>query len=201
MCFNAETSIISFIFTLIFCILLILTKNNTLKCLGIFFIYVALMQFIEFLLWINKKKNNFNKILQKILNIYLYLQPLVLAITQYILKLSIFPYFLLFCIIIYIIISIVYIKNILKSKYKYINIKSPLVWNIIKFNKYTNSYYILLIISLLTFNSDNIYSIVSLIISSITLYINKLFNKSWYSYWCFSINIIPFILYLIYKLN
>ena len=67
MCYTQNLSLLSFIFGVSCGFILIELGNessfNTNKTIGYFFMFVALMQFVEFLLWTDVNcKNGFNKI-------------------------------------------------------------------------------------------------------------------------------------------
>ena len=86
MCWNKEISLLSFVFIVVSCIVLInyetddiTTKQN--KIIGYYLLFVGLMQLIDYLIWIdlkcNKRTNKLAGYLGPLLN---YLQPVVLLI-------------------------------------------------------------------------------------------------------------------------
>lgn len=85
MCFNASTSIATFIISLFFCVWLIsrgaVQKDRTDIFAGILTLLIGSMQLIEFFLWKNQKCNKTNHSLSLLLFILLYLQPIIAVIT------------------------------------------------------------------------------------------------------------------------
>ena len=88
MCFNYKVSLLTCLFGIIFSILLIKYGNKKYKLenkvTGIFFIFISLIQFMDFLFWIDIKNNfGINKIttiIGPILNVG---QPLILYLIKY----------------------------------------------------------------------------------------------------------------------
>jgi hypothetical protein len=85
MCFNASTSIATFIISLFFCVWLIsrgaVQKDPTDIFAGTLTLLIGSMQLIEFFLWKNQKCNKTNHSLSLLLFILLYLQPIIAVIT------------------------------------------------------------------------------------------------------------------------
>lgn len=84
MCFSAEISLKSFIFGITSGILLMLygkkTYSDSNYAIGIFFMFVSLMQYIEYLIWIDLKCENTNKTAGIFGYLFNYLQPTVFFI-------------------------------------------------------------------------------------------------------------------------
>lgn len=215
MCFSATASIVSFTLATTVSIILFIIGTPTLKCLSIFSIYVAVMQLIEYILWKNIKCNKINQFVTKLIPLYLCLQPIVLLTCIYFYNISyiqrkyilyiIAGYMIIFCIITY---------NILVSNKKicsFIHNKS-LVWGSIREKilykqklKYINVYsiyiqyiYYIGLLFILIIKQDKIYPIIYYVVSFITLLYNGIKQYEWHSYWCYSVNMIPLILLIVF---
>ena len=80
MCFSPEASLFSFIFGM-FGAYLVYTINTPFhKAIAIFFAYVACIQLIEFILWINQSCTIYNKIASITNMIFINSQPIVMAL-------------------------------------------------------------------------------------------------------------------------
>ena len=81
MCFNKETSLIAFIIPMLFCLKLIIVKNDKLKnCIGLSSISIVFIQLFEFFIWKYLKFNNINKFFSLLIKIFVNLQPLLFFI-------------------------------------------------------------------------------------------------------------------------
>jgi len=85
MCFNASTSMATFLISLFFCIWLVsrgaVQKDRADIFAGILTLLIGSMQLIEFFLWRNQKCNKTNHSLSLFLFILLFLQPIIAVIT------------------------------------------------------------------------------------------------------------------------
>lgn len=77
MCYDLNASIRSSVIGMVSSIALYLKGNTT---LGLFFIFVTLMQVYDWIFWINQEENRVNYITTKIAMISNHLQPIVLAL-------------------------------------------------------------------------------------------------------------------------
>lgn len=81
MCFNKETSLIAFIIPMLFCLKLIIVKNDKLKnFIGLSSIAIIFIQLFEFFIWKYLKFNNINKFFSLLIKILLNLQPILFFI-------------------------------------------------------------------------------------------------------------------------
>jgi hypothetical protein len=78
MCYNPETSLVTYLIGSGSSIYLLSTKKNALKISGLFFLLVSQMQLVEFLLWINNSCNQFNTAISNLGSIINHLEPIVL---------------------------------------------------------------------------------------------------------------------------
>ena len=74
MCYSAESSILSFLIGFPACLYLLQSKNNTNKHVGLFLLSVVMMQFLEFLMWIDQKCGFLNSFASRSIGLVLYLQ-------------------------------------------------------------------------------------------------------------------------------
>lgn len=174
------------------------------------------MQLIEYILWKNIKCNKINQFVTKLIPLYLYLQPIVLLTCIYFYNISyIQRKYILYILSGYIIIFCVMAYNIIKLNKKmcsFIHNKS-LVWGSLrkKIKKkfgyiYSNTleyvyqdyiYFIGLGLMLLI-KQDYIYPIIYYSLTFLTYRYNAYKRYEWHSYWCYSVNMIPLILLIVY---
>lgn len=206
MCFNYKVSLITFFIGTLFSILLILYGNPKYKIenkvSGIFFIFISLIQFMDFLFWIDLKNNyGVNKIvtiLGPILNVcqpiifyiikYLYYKPNVFTFKNYnlpVLVLNIF--YLIYFIKIYIV-FLTKEKLVTSTKNGHLN------WPWIK---YSNAQFYLILFAINIFYLFNFkYALVVFIITYFFLFIStKYFYYTAGELWCFFGSFIPLLMF------
>lgn len=210
MCFNYQVSILTFLIGFIFSILLIKYGNKKYyienKITGIFFIFIALIQFMDFLFWIDiKNKYGINKIttiLGPILNIcqptilYLfkifYYKPNILTIKNLPVAILNMLYFIYF-----IIIYIKFLKNEkLITSVEHNHLKWPWL-------KYFNPFFYLV---LLAINIFYLFNIKYAVILFITVYLFLIISALYFNYhigelWCFFGAFSPLIIFYITSQN
>jgi hypothetical protein len=203
MCYSKKLSLTSLLFGIFSSILLIIFGNkisrNTNYAIGIYFIYVSLMQFIEYLMWSDIKcENNLNKIASLLGPLLNHFQPIIILLLQYLFIKSnkIIPVNLL------IIINIIYILYIIYKYYIYISNKNNLCtkvnsdnhldWNW-KYDFNYNYYFIIYFINIINFyNNKNI--IITIIFGYLLLFISiNNFNKNVGEFWCLMVTCVPLI--------
>jgi len=80
MCFSKEVSLTTFSLGFVFSIILYFrTKLIDIKIIALFLSYISLMQFVEFLLWMNQNCDELNKTISYVGMALNHLQPVVLA--------------------------------------------------------------------------------------------------------------------------
>jgi hypothetical protein len=86
MCYTPKTSLYSFLINFITSLLLLnksnIDKNNELKIIAYFFMFVGLMQFYDYIFWTTKDIEK-NKLFTKIAMITNHLQPIILGLLIY----------------------------------------------------------------------------------------------------------------------
>jgi hypothetical protein len=207
MCFNYKISLFTFILGTVFSIILINYGNPKYKseniAFGIFFIFIAAIQFMDFLFWIDlKNKIGINKIMSIIGPLLNVGQPTILFIIKNLFMKPDFSYFNLLIIFLNFIYFCILIKNyiiyinqdklITGTKYEHLN------W---PWLSYFNPYYYLFLFGINMFYLTNFnYSLLGFLITYFFLFLSfKLFNKSIEEIWCFFGASIPiFILFLSY---
>lgn len=147
MCFSKEVSLATFLTGFIGGLLCFSTGVTDLKIIGLFFMFVSLMQGIEYLLWIHQTCDDYNKNISYLAMILNHLQPVVLFILLCIYNK---PYKkLFFIILIYLIFIIPYslkFKNTctMKDKNHHLNWE----WNSMKYNKLVYAVFLFCLVSL-----------------------------------------------------
>ena len=209
MCFNYKVSLFTFILGITFSILLIkygnIKYNIENKVIGIFFIFISFIQFMDFLFWIDiKNKYGINKIttiLGPILNVcqptilylikYFYYKPNIYEMKNFNLPIAILN---ILYIIYFIIIYISFLSN--EKLVTVVNERNHLQWPWIK---YSNSYFYLILFAINIFYLFNLnYALVLFIITYLFLYLSvKYFYHNAGEIWCFFGSFIPLIIFFL----
>ncbi len=206
MCFNYQVSLLTFLICTGFSILLIKKGNidykdhNTIA--GTFFIFIGLIQFMDFLLWIDiKNKIGINKITTifgAILNVaqpiilylikYFYYKPNIFSMKDYNLPIAILN-------LIYLIYFInFYIKFLLSGNLTTSTKNKLLKWPWIKYS--SRPFYLILLAINIFYLTPLKYSILLFTITYSLLIISyKYFNSNIGEIWCFFGAFIPLIMY------
>lgn len=206
MCFNYKVSLFTFAIGTIFSILLIKYGNKKYmlenKITGIFLIFISLIQFMDFLFWIDLKNtigiNKIVTILGPILNVcqptilyiikYLYYKPEIFTLQNFNLPVAILN-------ILYVIYFIkIYISFLSKSKLITGIKNGHLKWPWIE---YTNPYFYIILFALNMFYLFNFkYALVLFTITYLFLYLSvKYFNYNSGELWCFFGSFIPLLMF------
>lgn len=203
MCYSKDLSITSLSFGIFASLSLIYfgneKSNSTNKAIGYFFLFVTLMQLVEYFLWIDIDcKNGFNKIGSIIGPILNHLQPLMLLIIATVfLEPSnlISPYIVIPSNILYLIYSgYHYIKYVSDENNLCVktNDCNHLNWTWKKDFNYS-LYFLMTFINVANFYT-NVNLMVSIIISYVLLFVSIFnFNKNIGEFWCLMVTGIPFI--------
>lgn len=91
MCYSAESSLISFLIGGMSTLYLLKSNNNTNKYIGLFLFSVVLIQFLEFLMWIDQKCGILNSIASRSIALVLSLQIYVIFLGGYLYDTLIIP--------------------------------------------------------------------------------------------------------------
>ena len=83
MCYSASSSFGTFFFVFLICCILWIRGSNLQKSLAIMLGFIALMQVIEGLLWLNIECDNINIFITSFIPILLFIQPIVIIGTLY----------------------------------------------------------------------------------------------------------------------
>jgi hypothetical protein len=206
MCFNWQISLFTFCGSLLFALLLIYKGYKKYdienKVSGIFFIFIALIQFMDFLLWIDiHNKLGINKVVTifgPILNVC---QPIILYLIKYFyysLNISTFTSFDLFIVLLniaYLLYFIIIYKKYLETS----NLITGIVNNHLKWPwiEYFNPIFYLILFAINIFYLfDFRYASLFFTITYLFLYLSFLyFNYNIGELWCFFGAFIPLILY------
>jgi hypothetical protein len=208
MCFNYKVSLLTFTVGTIFSILLINYGNPVYrlenKATGLFLIFVSLVQFMDFLFWIDiDNKIGINKLTTiggPILNVcqptilYLiklfYYKPNILSLQNYNLPIAVLniAYFIYFI--------TVYVRFLLNDKLVTSTQDGNLKW---PWLKYTNPYPYLVLFAINIFYLFNFtYSLVLFSVLYFFLYISKKYFKySAGELWCFFVDFVPLIMFFL----
>lgn len=206
MCFNYKVSLFTCFIGIVFSVILMNYGNPKYKIenkvSGVFFIFISLIQFMDFLFWIDiKNKLGINKIttiLGPILNVC---QPIILYLIKYfyykldIFKLTNTNLFVAILNILYLFYFItIYTKFLSNETLVTTTNHNHLSWPWIK---YSNPYFYLVLLAINIFYFFNFkYALVLFIILYFFLYISvKYFRYNAGELWCFFGSFIPLILY------
>jgi hypothetical protein len=205
MCFSAEISIITFIVGIIGSLLCISLGKPVDKILGYFFIFVSLMQGIEYLLWNHQKCDNYNRFLSILGMVLNHLQPIVLGLLILYFNKNVSTKIMYIIMFLYLCAIIPYSIQFLNNKNLECTIKTTknkhLLWN---WNSmfFSNIIYpiFLLTLCLLIYFGLNRYKFIAILVALIS------FGTSYFFYykegvmgslWCFYILFITYIYYIL----
>jgi hypothetical protein len=193
MCWNQDISLNTFIFAILALLFIYLAntftkyKNVTTLYFYLFFLLVAFVQLMEFLLWRNLSNKKLNTIFSKILCGLVLIQPIVLIFMIPDVFIKIFILLCYICVIIYIIYS-----NPSRVFRTSIGKNGHLFWEWSNFNNIYLLFICLIfyIIPLILFKNV-ILTIITLGTILFSLYINNSFNTGTFgSVWCWLSNVI-----------
>ena len=190
MCYSAESSILSFLIGFPACLYLLQSKNNTNKHVGLFLLSVVMMQFLEFLMWIDQKCGFLNSFASRSIVLVLYLQIYTIFLGGYLYNTLNIPKTLLKIIVIILTFGLIYFLTNYIDKRKWCskpNKDKSLQWvyqnNVPIYFVY--AYFIIFIIS--QFLVKELWKgILIFILGSLSYYFNQFKNNaSTYSRWCY----------------
>jgi hypothetical protein len=203
MCFSKNVSLFTFISGVIGGILCYSTGVTDYKIIGLFFIFISLMQGIEYLLWINQECNDYNKFLTKCAMILNHLQPIILFILLYIYS-SKFDNKLFLVILVYLIIIIPYSLQLnessctLKNKSNHLNWE----WNYMDYYYIVYTYFVICLMIFGFFFENKVYGnlfiLFTLLSYSASFFIYDK-TKVVGSMWCFFSVFAPLLFYIFIK--
>lgn len=198
MCWNATSSLTSFIIGYSICLILFIRNKEFDRYYSVFFLWILSVQLFEYLMWIDQECKSTNNISNQILCPMILLQPIVLAfISLYFIKFdTLTTNILVISTIISLIVFIV--SYITMGTWKEKQCSKPkdnqchsLQWPWLKKNGLINTinyFTMLVILFIILYFTNNIYLRIFVIYLLATLLISvtiKPFNNSDYSHWCF----------------
>jgi hypothetical protein len=204
MCFNYKVSIFTFLLGVITSILLIFFGNKKYKTenmvFGISFIYISLMQLIDFLFWIDlDNKKGINKITTIIAPLVNVGQPTFF----YLIKNIFYKRTNIITSISYLLANVIYFIYLLKNYFKFLNNnilitsveKKHLKWQWIEY--FSDPFYVTLLALNIFYLSNFKYSLIVFLITYFFLLISyKYFNYHIGEIWCFFGVSIPILILL-----
>jgi hypothetical protein len=209
MCFSRKLSMLSFLFGLFSSLMLIIYGNKeyykTNLAIGYFFIFVSLMQLIEYFIWSDLDcKNGLNKLGSLLGPLFNHFQPLILLLLGYLyLKSNNFismniVYFLNIIYIYYVlyIYFIVYMKK--NNLCVGLNKNNHLDWNW-KYSFNYLFYYIIVFINVINYINNKNILIVLLISLLLNIFTYYKFNLNIGEFWSLFVTGIPLLLLFIQK--
>ena len=216
MCFNASSSISSFLVVSACCLFILVRKYPLSRPIALIFFSVGFMQLAEFFIWKDQNCGWLNYYATKLALIILFSQPIILMFSSYFYDLTILkPILLKYILFLYIIFfGFLILWTIIFSPSKICslpNIKSHhLIWDTDSIFKYIPNVISDILFPLLYFLSFLVFLFfkkiyiglfcfilfTSFLLLSILIYFGKS-SRSWKSLWCFLVNVIPF-LFIIY---
>ena len=209
MCFSAKISLITFLVGLLFSLLLFFFGNKKYniqnKIAGMTLIFINLVQFMDYLFWIDlDNKRGINKIMTILGPILVNCQPLfAYIITLYFINpfsnMKTFDYIIFFLNLFYLIYFIIYYYNFLNKDKELItgvNKYGHLHW---PWSKYFIKIFYLLLLAINLFNLKNFnYSLILFLITYFFLFLSiKLFYYNIGELWCVFGNLIPLLMLII----
>jgi hypothetical protein len=207
MCINKEVSLITYVIGLSSCVILYLRGY---KIEALFYGFIIQMQLIEYLLWLNNRCDNINKIITKIGILINHLQPVILYLLVINLNDKINKY-LKIIIHISIIIYLISVSIYFSFNYKLLNSctigipnEKELQWDI-QYGKNKFFYFIfvisLVLLLLLGLNKNNYINAYIIFLTFIISYVKYFETKSIGTIWCLLAAYIPLLLNIIYTIK
>jgi hypothetical protein len=207
MCINKEVSLITYGIGICSCIILYLRGY---KIEALFYGFIIQMQLIEYLLWLNNRCDNINKIITKIGIFINHLQPVILYLLVINLNDKINEY-LKIIIHISIIIYLISVSIYFSFNYKLLNSctigipnEKELQWDI-QYGKNKIFYFIfvisLVLLLLLGLNKNNYINAYIIFLTFIISYVKYFETKSIGTIWCLLAAYIPLLLNIIYTIK
>ena len=197
MCYDAETSIKTFIISFTASVYLILRgKTVNLKVYGWFFMFVSFMQLFEYFLWKNQEPGNkINNLISKMIDPYLILQPFVTLLAIYFLGNKNVLYLLIFNFLFFL---TTLERNITDKKIRYSSPgeKGHLAWDTVTRlqTNYPDSLNILMFMAPLLVPVVDTSTLLVVLLGVLAQEYHKIQGQLWGSGWCHTANIIPIIL-------
>jgi hypothetical protein len=99
MCYSAEVSLGTFLFVTAICGYLWYRNRKVDRAVALMLFVIGFMQFLEYVVWMNLECNDTNKLIGKILPVYLYFQPIVLNLIVWQMNAgtgTLYPYIVIF---------------------------------------------------------------------------------------------------------
>lgn len=203
MCYTEEVSLIAFVVNVIGSIILYFEN----RILGLFLLYVGLMQLYEFIFWRNPKENMLNLLTTKIAMLSNLLQPIVLCLIIYLVlgKLKMFTFILL---IIYSFFILFYIiKYWASTNYTVVREKTfpSLSWDWIETKESGIMIYLFILLTSVAFLQHLPFpiNIIMILLSVTTLFISSYFPKGKSGLgriWCYMTAYEPLLFVVLFKI-
>ena len=198
MCYSAEVSLGTFTSVTLVCIYLWIRNHKIDRAVSIVLFIIALMQLLEYILWINQECNTVNKTVTKLIPLYLYFQPAALALVVWQMNAgwgTLYPFIIgvyLLTVIPYYIYNKPTKECIIKSNCNHLN------WNL-KNNLFDSNkpfaeivcilfYYFSMFYVGATLKNTTLSAIFVALWASSWIITNRLYDEVWSSVWCHSVN-------------
>jgi len=203
MCFSKDVSLATFLTGFIGGLLCFSTGVPDLKIIGLFFMFVSLMQGIEYLLWIHQTCDDYNKNISYLAMVLNHLQPVVLCILLILYnKPDKKIFFILFVYLLVIIPYSLKFKNTCTMKDEDQHLKWE--WNRMKYNNLVYALFLCCLVLLGFFFPNKFYGksfiLFTLVSYCISFYIYRNTNVVG-SMWCFFAAFGPLIYFLHFNKN
>ena len=205
MCFSAEISLITFIVGIIGSLLCISLGKPIDKIIGYYFIFVSLMQCIEYLLWNHQKCDNYNRFLSILGMVLNHLQPIVLGLLILYFNKNVSTKIMYIIMFLYLCIIIPYSIQFLNNKKLECTIKTSKnhhliwIWNNMFFAYKIYLIFLLTLCFLIYFGFPNRYKFIAILVTLISFGTSQFFYYKegvMGSLWCFYILFITYIYYI-----
>ena len=203
MCYSEEVSLFTFLFGIFSSILCLTVNTPEYKIIGIFFIFVILVQLIQYLLWKHQICDDINKSLSLTQMIIVNLQPIILLSLIFIFKKDNFiknKNFLITVIVSYLAIIIPYtIKYINDQNCIIKNEENHLIWKWVQQKYNVIVYAIFILVLVLISLSSGIKSFPYIIFISYFISFIIYYDKPYIGeMWCFLGAFLPMLFFLIF---
>jgi len=198
MCYDAKTSIGTFLFVSAAAVYLWMRNGITDRAIGLILVSICFIQLAEFIIWTHLGPTPENHLVSALIPLLLYLQPLLISFIMWVFKAGLYPEFYKFVLygsLAFLPIFLYYLSQMYKPlSYSVIGPKGHLEWpssdfKSTLFGNISLALYVFIILLMFATLKNRALAIVFLIGYGISgLYYKLYYDRDWGSVWCHSAN-------------
>jgi hypothetical protein len=198
MCYDAKTSIGTFLFVSAAAVYLWMRNGTTDRAIGLILVSISFIQLAEFIIWTHLGPTPQNHLVSTLIPLLLYLQPVLISFIMWVFKAGLYPEFYKFVFygsVAFSPIFLYYLSQMYKpATYSVIGPKGHLIWpsNNFKSTLFGNislAVYVFIILFMFATLKNRTLAMVFLLGYGISgLYYKLYYDRDWGSVWCHSSN-------------